>query len=40
MLFRSVKKNIELILILVVFVSIVPIIIEYINHRRQRKGLA
>ena len=35
-----VKKNIELILILVVFVSIVPIIIEYINHRRQRKGLA
>jgi membrane-associated protein len=34
-----VKKNIELILILVVFVSVVPIIIEGVRHRRQRKGL-
>jgi membrane-associated protein len=34
-----VKKNLEFILILVVFVSIVPIIFEYIKHRRQRAGL-
>jgi membrane-associated protein len=34
-----VKKNIELILILVVFVSVVPIIFEYVKHRRQRQGL-
>jgi membrane-associated protein len=31
-----VKKNIELILILVVVVSVVPIILEWIKHRRQR----
>lgn len=34
-----VKKNLELILILVVFVSVVPIIFEFIKHRRQRAGL-
>jgi membrane-associated protein len=34
-----VKSNIEFILILVVFVSVVPIVFEYINHRRQRAGL-
>lgn len=34
-----VKKNLEFILILVVFVSIVPIIFEFIKHRRQRAGL-
>lgn len=34
-----VKKNIELILILVVFVSVVPIVFEYIQHRRKRAGL-
>ncbi|MBI1349645.1 MAG: DedA family protein [Actinomycetales bacterium] len=34
-----VKKNIELILILVVFVSVVPILFEYIKHRRERAGL-
>ena len=34
-----VKKNLEFILILVVFVSVVPIIFEYIKHRRQRAGL-
>jgi membrane-associated protein len=34
-----VKNNIELILILVVFVSVVPIVFEYIKHRRQRAGL-
>ncbi len=34
-----VKDNIELILILVVFVSIVPVIFEVIKHRRQRAGL-
>jgi membrane-associated protein len=33
-----VKKNVELILILVVFVSIVPVIFEFIKHRRERKG--
>jgi membrane-associated protein len=31
-----VKNNIEFILVLVVFVSIVPIVFEYIRHRRQR----
>jgi membrane-associated protein len=31
-----VKKNIEIILILVVFVSILPIIFEYVKHRRER----
>ena len=34
-----VEQNIELILILVVFVSVVPMIFEYIRHRRQRAGL-
>ena len=34
-----VKSNIELILILVVFVSVVPIIFEFIKHRRQRAGI-
>lgn len=34
-----VKNNIELILILVVFVSVVPIIFEFIKHRRQRAGV-
>lgn len=31
-----VKNNIEFILILVVFVSVVPIVFEYIRHRRER----
>ena len=31
-----VKKNIEIILILVVFVRILPIIFEYVKHRRER----
>jgi membrane-associated protein len=31
-----VKKNIELILILVVFVSVIPLIFEFIRHRRER----
>jgi membrane-associated protein len=34
-----VKKNLEFILILVVFVSVVPVIFEYVKHRRQRAGL-
>ena len=34
-----VKKNLEFILILVVFVSVVPVIFEYIKHRRQKAGL-
>ena len=34
-----VKNNLEFILILVVFVSVVPIIFEYVKHRRQRAGL-
>ncbi|MDO8307435.1 MAG: VTT domain-containing protein [Actinomycetota bacterium] len=34
-----VEQNIELILILVVFVSIVPMIFEFVRHRRQRAGL-
>lgn len=35
-----VRDNIELILILVVFVSVVPIIFEWVRHRREKKGLA
>ena len=31
-----VSKNIELILILVVVISVVPLIIEFVRHRRQR----
>jgi membrane-associated protein len=31
-----VEKNIELILILVVFISVIPMVIEYIRHRRNR----
>ncbi len=34
-----VKKNIELILILVVFVSVVPLVFEFVRHRRQKAGL-
>ncbi len=33
--FAIVKDNVEIVLILVVFVSILPIIFEYIKHRRQ-----
>ncbi len=33
-----VRNNIELILILVVVISIVPIIVEWVRHRRQRLG--
>ena len=32
-----VKKNIELILVLVVFVSVIPIIFEFVQHRRGRR---
>jgi membrane-associated protein len=31
-----VKKNIELILILVIVISLIPVVIEWIKHRRQR----
>ena len=34
-----VEDNIDFILILVVFVSVVPIVFEYIKHRRQRAGV-
>ena len=34
-----VEQNIELILILVVFVSVVPIVFEYVKHRREKAGL-
>lgn len=34
-----VRDNLELILILVVFVSIVPIIFEWVRHRREKAGL-
>ena len=34
-----VKKNLEFIVILVVFVSVVPIVFEYVKHRRERAGL-
>ena len=33
-----VKNNIELILILVVVVSVVPIVVEYVKHRRQKRA--
>jgi membrane-associated protein len=35
-----VRDNIDFMLILVVFVSVVPIIFEWIRHRRERAGLA
>lgn len=34
--FEFVKNNIELIVILVVFVSVVPMIFEYVRHRQQK----
>ena len=36
--FAFVKNNIELILILVVFVSVIPLIIEFLRARRGGKG--
>jgi membrane-associated protein len=33
-----VKNNIELIVILIVFISLVPVIFEYVRHRRERRG--
>ncbi len=33
-----VKKNIELILILVVAISVLPIVVEVIKHRREKRG--
>ena len=33
-----VKNNIELILILVVVVSIIPIVVEYVRHRREKRA--
>lgn len=38
--FPIVKDNIEIVLILVVLVSILPIVIEYIKHRREGKSAA
>lgn len=38
--FPIVKDNIEIVLILVVLVSILPIVIEYIKHRREGKAAA
>lgn len=38
--FPIVKDNIEIVLILVVLVSILPIVIEYIKHRREGKAEA
>jgi len=34
-----VENNLEFILILVVFISVVPIVFEYIKHRREKAGL-
>ena len=33
-----VKKNVDFILILVVFVSVVPLVFEYVRHRREKRG--
>lgn len=38
--FPIVKDNIEIVLILVVLVSVIPIVIEYIKHRRESKSEA
>jgi len=38
--FPIVKENITIVLLLVVFISIVPIVIEYIKHRREGKAAA
>jgi len=31
-----VKNNIEIILLSVVFISVIPVIIEYVRHRREQ----
>ena len=33
-----VKDNLEIMLLLVVFVSIIPIMIEYVKHKRQKSA--
>jgi len=33
-----IRKNIDLVLILIVFVSVIPMGLEYLNHRRQAKA--
>lgn len=33
-----IKKNLELIIILIVFISVVPMIFEWIRHRREARG--
>ncbi|MEI6624050.1 MAG: VTT domain-containing protein [Actinomycetes bacterium] len=35
-----VKKNIEIVLILIVLISITPMVIEYIRHRKEAKAIA
>lgn len=35
-----IKKNLELVLIAVVLISVIPIVIEYVRHRRQIKALS
>jgi membrane-associated protein len=34
-----IKKNIDLVLVLIVFVSVIPMGVEYLNHRRQAKAV-
>jgi membrane-associated protein len=35
-----IQKNIDLVLVLIVFVSVIPMGLEYLNHRRQAKSAA
>ncbi|HBJ72986.1 MAG TPA: hypothetical protein DDY88_04590, partial [Actinobacteria bacterium] len=35
-----IKKNLEIALIVVVLISVIPIIVEFIRHRRQLKQLS
>jgi membrane-associated protein len=35
-----IRKNIDLVLVLIVLVSVIPMGLEYLNHRRQAKAAA
>lgn len=38
--FPFVEKNLEIIILLIIFISVVPMIFEWIKHRREKRGIA
>lgn len=38
--FPFVEKNLEIIILLIIFISVVPMIFEWIRHRREKRGIA